>query len=75
MEKMAERELTPPPDRQSEERNDRAPTPPSDWHSEETDDRVLTPPLEQPLEDDTMMYPYLKYRDELDVETHVYGFL
>ena len=35
----------------------------------------LTSPSGQPLEDDTMLYSYPKYRDDPDAEAHVYAFL
>ena len=69
-----ERTLTPT----AEEAKDRTPMPPA----EEAKDRTSTPPKdrkagdtqsEQP--DDTMPYPYPKYRDDPDAEAHVYAFL
>ena len=66
---------TQPSDRQSEEKNNCVPAPPPDRQSEKTDDRVPRPPPEQPLDNDTMSYPYSKYRDDLNAEAHVYAFL
>ena len=75
-EETKDRTPTPP----VEETKDRTPTPPV----EEAKDRTPSPPKErkegdthpeQPVEDDTMPYPYLKYRDDPDAEAHVYAFL
>ena len=60
-----------------EESKDRTPTPPA----EESKDRIPTPPAEEERReqdiqsDDTMPYPYPKYRDETDAEAYVYAFL
>ena len=49
---------------------------------EKEDNRVLTPSvqeiiptLEHAEEEDTILYPYPKYQDELDAEAHVRAFL
>ena len=73
----AEDHIPTPP---TEEAKARIPTPPA----EEAKDRTPAPPKErkeeytqpeQPYMDDTMPYPYPKYRDDPDVEAHVYAFL
>ena len=78
--------LTPPaqevfPEQQSEEENNRTPTP-SEQQPEEEEDRVLTPPVHEPIQElewvrqeDNMPNPYPNYRDEPNVEAHVYTFL
>ena len=66
---------TPP----TEEAKDRIPTPPA----EEVEDARNLTSLEEWRErdtqstqqDDTMPYPYPKYRDDPDAEAHVYSFL
>ena len=65
---------TPP----AEEAKDRIPTPPA----EEARNRTPSPPKERreggtqsEQLDDTIQYPYPKYRDDPDVEAHVYAFL
>ena len=65
----------PPLDQQNEKTKDRVSMTPSDRQSEEKEDRVPTPPLGQPLDEDTMSYPYPKYRDDPYAEAHVYAFL
>ena len=76
VEEAKERTPTPP----AEEAKDRTPTPPA----EKAEDRIPSPPKErkegdtqpeQPYMDDTMPYPYPKYRDDPDAEAHVYAFL
>ena len=72
------KDCTPTPP--AEEGKDRTPTPPA----EEAEDRTPSPPKElkegdtqpeQLNEEDTMPYPYPKYRDDPDAEVHVYAFL
>ena len=67
-------------DQQLPNRTEHTPTPPT----EEVKDRIPSPPKEgkeeytqpeQPYEEDTMPYPYPKYRDDTDAEAHVYAFL
>ena len=76
VEKAEDRTPTPP----TEKTEDCTPTP-----MKKAEDRTPSPPLteqekeytplEQPYEDYTMLYPYPKYRDDPDVEVHVYEFL
>ena len=69
------RVLTPPPDQQTKEKKNRIPTPPQDRQAEKKEDRVPMPPPAQPCEENTMLYTYSKYRDDPNVEAHVYAFL
>ena len=76
-EKAEDRITTPPtekaeyrtPTLPAEEAKDRTPSPPPTEQ-----ENAYTPP-EKPCEDDTMLYPYQKYRNDPDAEAHVYAFL
>ena len=68
-------------DRKSPNKTERAPTPPAEKVKDctpsppPTEQEKEYTPSEQPYEDDTMSYPYPKYRDDPDAEAHVYEFL
>ena len=65
---------TPP----AEESQERLPTPPAEEPQERipvSEEPKDTTPTQESQWDDTMPYPYPKYRDEPDAEAHVYAFL
>ena len=60
---------------QLEKESNDIPTQPLNRQSKKKDNRVPTLALERPTDNDNMRYTYSKYRDDPDVEAHVYAFL